>query len=218
MLDCTSAMGVDLTLEWHPDMLSFPGYPAFRAEKLSDYESDGLVSHEFTATSHTGTHIDAPAHFIDGAPGIDEIDLDTLNGPAKVIDLRSYRGEQITAGVLDARAETVRPGDRLVLLTGDVDRLPPDESFFDAASALTVDAAEWLVERDIALLANDFLTEGLEDPDRPVHHTILGDGIPVIEYLCNADAIADRDEVALTCLPLLIAGFEAAPARVVADL
>lgn len=211
-------MGVDLTLEWRAGMLSFPGYPAFQAEKLSDYEPDGLVSHEFTATSHTGTHIDAPAHFIEGAPGLDEIDLETLNGPAKVIDLRSYQGEPITVDVLEAQSETVRPGDRLVLLTGDVDRLPPDKSFFDAASVLTVGAAEWLVEKGIALLANDFLTEGLEDPDRPVHHTILGDEIPIIEYLCNADAIATRDEVALTCLPLLIAGFEAAPARVVADL
>ncbi|MDX1747647.1 MAG: hypothetical protein R3324_17060, partial [Halobacteriales archaeon] len=56
------------------------------------------------------------------------------------------------------------------------------------------------------------------DPARPVHHAILGADIPVVEYICNADAVADYDTVELTCLPTLLAGFEGAPTRVIAEV
>jgi arylformamidase len=210
-------MPIDLTLPMEAGMLSFPGYPAFEAESIRTYEENGHLSHGFRATTHSGTHIDAPAHYIEGAATVDELDLDVLVGPATVLDLRSYRGEPISRDVLDAESPTLDPGARLVLVTGDVDELPPDGSFFEAASVLTADAADWLAERDVSLVANDFLTEGLEDPERPVHHTLLGAGVPVVEYLCNTDAIVDDGAVDLTCLPLSLAGLEAAPARVVAE-
>lgn len=211
-------MMIDLTLPVEPDMLSFPGYPAFEKEVVRTYDTNGHLSHRFTATTHTGTHIDAPAHYIEGATTVDRLDLETLVGPADVLDLRSYQGEPISRAILDAESPPLDPGSRLVLVTGDVDTLPPDETFFEEASVLTADAADWLVEQEVSLLANDFLTEGLEDPERPVHHTVLGAGIPVVEYLCNTDEIADEERVELTCLPLLLAGLEGAPTRVIAEL
>ncbi|MFC6940596.1 cyclase family protein [Salinirubellus sp. GCM10025818] len=210
-------MQIDLTLPVEPGMLSFPDYPAFESTVIRTYERDGHLSHEFTATTHSGTHIDAPAHYIDGTATVDELPLETLVGPATVLDLRSYRGEPISRAVLDEVSPSLDPGARLVLVTGDVDALPPDGSFFEAASVLTEDAADWLVEREVSLVANDFLTEGLDDPERPVHHTILGAGVPVVEYLCNTDGIADEETVELTCLPLPLVGLEASPARVVAE-
>lgn len=210
-------MPIDLTLPVEPGMLSFPGYPAFESEVLRTYERNGHLSHGFTTTTHTGTHVDAPAHYIEGGTTVDALDLETLVGPATVLDLRSYRGEPISRATLEAESPPLDPGARLVLVTGDVDALPADESFFEGASVLTEDAADWLVEREVSLVANDFLTEGLGDPGRPVHNTVLGAGIPVVEYLCNTDEIADETRVELTCLPLALAGLEAAPARVVAE-
>ena len=211
-------MLIDLTLPMDPGMLSFPGYPAFESEVIRTYEEHGHLSHVFSATTHSGTHIDAPAHYIEGGTTVDELDLDVLVGPAAVLDLRSYRGEPISRDVLDAESPPLEPGARLALVTGDVDRLPPDGTFFEEASVLTAAAADWLVERGVSLLANDFLTEGLDDPARPVHHTLLGAGVPVVEYLCNTDAIVEDEEEDLTCLPLPLAGLEAAPARVVSAL
>ena len=198
-------------------MLSFPGYPAFESDVIRTYDRNGHLSHEVTATTHSGTHIDAPAHYIEGATTVDALALETLVGPAEVVDLRAHRGEPVSRAILEQESPPLDPGARLVLVTGDVDALPPDESFFERASVLTEDAADWLVERDVSLLANDFLTEGLGDPDRPVHNTILGAGIPVVEYLCNTDEIATAGTVALTCLPLPLVGLEASPARVVAE-
>lgn len=210
-------MQVDLTLPMGPGTLSFPGYPAFESAVIRTYERNGQLSHEFTATTHSGTHVDAPAHYVEGGTTVDRLDLGTLVGPATVLDLRSYRGEPISRAVLDEESPTLDPGARLVLVTGDVDALPADESFFEEASVLTEDAADWLVERGVSLVANDFLTEGLSNPERPVHHTVLGADIPVVEYLCNTDEIADEDTIELTCLPLPLAGLEASPARVVAE-
>lgn len=217
-------MLADLTLPLKDDMPTFPGHPSFDSEQRGDHDDGGSVSHYFSMTSHQGTHVDAPAHFIPGGATIDEMGLDQLVGPTRVVDLRAYRGEAIDAAVLDDHAEAVSPGDRVMLVTGDVDDGFHRDDFFARASALSEDGAAWLVDREVALLANDFLTEAVPevteavtgDPSRPVHHTLLGAGIPIVEYLCNADAVAAADEVELLCLPLLIPGFEAAPARVVA--
>lgn len=210
-------MAVDLTLPLEEGMLSFPGYPSFEHEAIRTYEADGKRSQQFTATSHSGTHVDAPAHFIRDGATIDEIELATLRGRTKVIDLRDHSGSEITASVLEANAPSVGSDDRVLLVTGDVDSLPHTEAFFERAAMLTADGAEWLVDRGVRLVANDFLTEATDAAQRPVHHTLLGAGIPIVEYLRNTDAIAEDSEISFTCLPLQIPGFEAAPARAVAE-
>lgn len=217
-------MLVDLTLPLEEDMPTFPGHPTFTSEQRGSHDDGGAVSHYFSMTTHQGTHVDAPAHFIPGGATIDEVAPSRLVGPTRVVDLRGHRGEAIDAAVLDEHADAVGADDRVLLLTGDVDDGFNRDDFFERAAALTVDGAEWLVEREVGLLANDFLTEAVPevteaiagDPARPVHHTLLGAGIPIVEYLCNADAVAEADEVELLCLPLLVPGFEAAPARALA--
>lgn len=210
-------MFADLTLPLEDGMPTFPGHPTFTSEQQGDHEDGGAVSHYFSLTTHQGTHVDAPAHFIPGGATIDRLDPTSLVGPTRVVDLRDHRGEPIGATILEEEAEAVGPGDRVLLVTGDVDAAFYEDDFFERAASITEDGAEWLVDRNVDLLANDFLTEAVPgDPARPVHHTLLGAGIPLVEYLCNTEAVAEADEVELICLPLLIPGFEAAPARVVA--
>lgn len=209
-------MVVDLTLPLEEGMLAFPGYPEYRTETLQGYERDGKRSHRFEATTHTGTHIDAPAHFIEDGATIDELDLQTLTGPTKIADLRSHNESEITASVLDTNLDDLESGDRVLLLTGDVDSLPHTEEFFDRAAVLTEDAAEWLVDKEIQLLGNDFLTESVDAHERPVHETLLGADIPIVEYLRNTSAIVGESTVHFACLPLRMTGLEAAPARAIA--
>jgi kynurenine formamidase len=206
---------IDLTLPVRDGMKLFPGLPTFESES-SVTETTGALTRRFTSSSHQGTHVDAPAHYVDDGATLGDLPLDVWHGEAVVVDLRRYRGESITAEVLDDHAGHVGDDDRVVLLTGDVDEQFGDEAFFDRASVLTPGAADWLVERGVALVANDFLTEGLDDPDRPVHRTILGAGVPIVEYLCHADAVADLARIELTCLPLHLPAFEASPVRAIA--
>jgi arylformamidase len=207
-------MVVDLTLPLDEGMPGFPGYPGFEADQLQTYDEDGKVSHHLSMNSHQGTHVDAPAHFIEGGATVEDVPLDRLCGPARVVDLRDHAGEEITSGVLAATAPALS-AERVLLVTGDVDRRFYDPDFFEEAAVLSADAADWLVDRGVRMVGNDFLTEGIETPARPVHHTLLGAGVPIVEYLANTDAIAERDVVEFWCLPLLTHGIEAAPARVV---
>lgn len=205
---------VDMSLPLRDGMRLFPGLEPFdSAESVND--DTGAITRRFTASTHQGTHVDAPAHYVDG-PTIDDLSLSRWTGAARVVDLREHSGETITAAILDDRASDVGSGDRVILLTGDVDDRFGSEAFFEEAAVLSEDAAEWLVARAVSLVANDFLTESLDDPDRPVHHTLLGGGIPIVEYLCNADTVANAETVGFTCFPLHLPGFEASPVRAIA--
>lgn len=208
-------MAIDLSLPFEEEMPSFPGYPGFQARQLERHDVEGKVSHHLTMNTHQGTHVDAPAHFIEGGATVDDLDTDLLWGEARVLDLRDHASEQLDADLLQQTAPDL-DADRVVLLTGDVDAHFGGGDFSDEAAVLTAPAAEWLLERDVRLVANDFLTESIQVPMRPVHDTLLGAGVPIVEYLCNADAVAEYDTVEFACLPLKLAGIEAAPARVLA--
>jgi arylformamidase len=206
---------IDLSLPLVEGMPGFPGYPGFEAEQLQTHDADGKVSHHLGMNSHQGTHVDAPAHFVEGGATVDALELGTLTGTARVVDLREHRGKRLTVDRLAAAAPDL-DAKRVILITGDVDHRFDDPDFFDEAAVLTADAAGWLLDRGVELVANDFLTESIDDPERPVHHALLDDGVPIVEYLCNTDAVVDKTSVELCCLPLCIPGLEAAPARVVA--
>jgi arylformamidase len=205
-------MLVDMTLPLEEGMQLFPGLPGFEAER-SVSEETGAITRRFCSSSHQGTHVDAPRHYDPEGPTLGSLDPGRWFGPATVLDLRESRGEPIDAATLDAAGPDPDPGDRLLLLTGDVDHRFGDDDFFEAAAHLTPSAAEWLAAREPALVGNDFLTEALTNPERPVHRTLLGAGIPLVEYLCSADAVAAHDRVEFTCLPLHAPDFEASPVR-----
>lgn len=208
-------MVVDLSLPLEEGMPGYPGYPGYEAEQLQSYAADGKVSHRVAMNTHQGTHVDAPAHFIEGGATVDELPLDRLQGPARVVDLTAHRGETLTADVLEAAAPTL-DADRVLLLTGDVDAAFGGGEFYREAAVLTEDAAEWLLDRGVKLVANDFLTEGIETDPRPVHRALLGAGVPIVEYLRNSAAVLGERTVEFRCLPLRAVGLEAAPARAVA--
>lgn len=207
-------MVVDLSLPLEEGMPGFPGYPGYETRQLQSYDADGKLSHHVSMNTHQGTHVDAPAHFVEGGATVDELSLADLCGPARVVDLRDRRGEEISADALEAAAPDLS-ADRVLLLTGDVDARFEDPDFFDEAAVLTADAADWLLERDVSLIGNDFLTESIRDEERPVHHALLGAGVPIVEYLCNVDAVVGETTVDFHCLPLRMPGLEASPVRAV---
>jgi arylformamidase len=160
---------------------------------------------------HTGTHVDAPLHFLDGGRSVDALDLDALIGPATVVDLPDV--DDITAAVL--AAAPIPPGARRLLFrTRNSQRWARDGSEFSREYvALTVDAARWVVERGIRLLGVDYLSvQRFHDPPT-THQVLLAAGVVIVEGLDLSSAPAGDHEV--ICLPLLLVGAEGAPARVV---
>jgi arylformamidase len=159
--------------------------------------------------SHTGTHVDAPYHFLADGPRLGDVPLDRMVGPCVVADLRGRR-------MVDARALAAvdaAPGEILLCLTDNSAKWAAAEFQRDFAY-VTRDAADALVERGIRALGMDYLSiEEFGSPDFPVHHRLLGAGVFVIEGL-DLRAVAPG-RYYLVCLPLKFPGLDGAPARAV---
>ncbi len=207
-------MWIDLTHPIHSGMVTWPGDPSPEIQPLASIDQgDGCNTSLLTFSSHTGTHMDAPRHFIPQGRTIDELDLDVLVGKATVVDLSSLN-------------RMIEPGDLHPLLPEGVSRLllktatgrwMNDPQFMGDFVALSPEGAEYLVKRGIRLVGIDYLSiepRGLKG--HPVHHILLGNGIIVVEGL-NLSGL-NPGEVDLICLPLKIRGGDGSPCRAIARL
>jgi arylformamidase len=160
---------------------------------------------------HTGTHVDAPHHFIDGAATVEAMPLDVLIGKAHVADLR--RAALIDAAALD-RARIPPRTARLLLRTRNSDLWKRGERAFQTDFvAIDAGGAEWLVRRKIRLIAVDYLSVAPYGNSRPTHQILLSAGVVVVEGVDLSRVPAGS--YMLYCLPMKLAGSDGAPARVV---
>lgn len=200
----------DLSLPIGPSLVTWPGDPKPRltfVERVSD--GRGANVSELCLGSHTGTHVDAPAHFVDGAQTIDAVPLDVLIGPARLLDMTG-RGSIARSGLASANLSGVTR----VLFKTDNSRLWRDSAFHEKFTYIEPDAAAFLASLGVKLVGVDYLS--VEKPHtgtHPTHHALLDNGVIAIEGL-DLSAVPQGD-YELICLPLKVAGAEAAPARVI---
>jgi arylformamidase len=159
--------------------------------------------------SHTGTHVDAPAHFMPDGATIEKEPYDHLIGPCRVIDL-THCSLAITRA--DLERKDLHVGERILLKTINSKR-SADEVFDPAFIYVAGDAAEYFVEKKIKTIGIDYLGIERNQPDRETHLALMRGGITIIEGLRLADVASGQYQ--LICLPLLIPGCDAAPARAV---
>ncbi len=205
---------LDISLPLSPSLPVWPGNPPFEFHAVQRMAQGGSsnVSRVVMGT-HTGTHVDAPRHFFDGGPGVDELPLDELVGPCDVVEIGGPRGRQ-PIGVADLqRATGARPPRRLLLKTAN-SSLWDGRGFTSDFVYVSPEAAEWLVDAGVRVLGVDYLSvEEFKKRGAPTHHTLLGAGVVVIEGLNLATVVPGSYE--LICLPLRIAGSDGSPARVI---
>lgn len=160
---------------------------------------------------HTGTHIDAPKHFLQDGDTIDHVRLDTLVGPASVIELSSMK--TIIAEDLENMTRNLRTR-RLLIKTGNSRFWANGITEFQKDfTALTAEAAHWVVDRGIHLIGIDYLSVEPYGDLFLTHKILLKAGVVILEGL-NLAAVQPGD-YELICLPLKIVGAEGAPARAV---
>jgi arylformamidase len=199
----------DVSLTIEPGMAVWPGDPPVAVESASAIARGGSSNLSlFKMGSHTGTHVDAPRHFFDGAAGVDAISPAVLTGPARLFQLPGVK--RIDRSVLEGlELEGVS---RLLLGTGN-SALLGKRPFSMDYSYVTGDAARYLVERGVKLVGIDYLSiEEHGTAGHPVHHALLGAGIVIVEGL-NLAAVPAGD-YELMCLPLKMKDADGAPARV----
>jgi arylformamidase len=205
---------VDLTHWIEPGMPVFPGTePPLLAEE-SSIARDGFAEKKLLLYSHTGTHLDAPAHMLVEGRTLDSYPIASFTGRAVMADFSACRLERIELSLLLPYAERLEKARFLILRTGWGNRWG-QAAYFEDFPALSAQAADWLVQTGIAGLGTDAISiDRIYDPDFPIHRRIFSAGLFAIENLANLDQLPA--EFTLGCFPLAIRSADGAPSRVVA--
>jgi arylformamidase len=204
---------IDITLGIAPDLVVWPSDPGVEiVPQQRMARGDAANVSELRIGTHTGTHVDPPVHFVDGAEGIDRVPLESLVGDAIVADLRGIGGP-LPASALQGLGLPAGVT-RLLLRTDNSDlwRRPRPVEFPDEYTSVGLDAATWLVDRGIRLIGVDFLSvEQRGAPGHPVHRMLLQNGVVIVEGLDLGEV--DPGPYRLVCLPLRIIDGDGGPAR-----
>jgi arylformamidase len=191
----------------------YPGNAPVKLEFSLNYDKgDKLALSSYSFGGHTGTHVDAPMHFVKGGASVDLVALDRLVGPARVIDCTP------DAKVIDAaelNKHEWKGAHRILFRTRNSrNHWMTDPTFHEDFTYVAPDAAQLLADAGVELVGIDYLSiERYQSPDFKTHLILLGKGIPVVEGLQLADVAPG--EYDLVVLPLRVAGHEGAPARAI---
>lgn len=182
----------------------------------------GFATKLLVMSDHAGTHVDAPYHFIEGGATIEQVPLESLMGPAVLVDLTAGGAlerpatAETMAGVCRDRGIVIEGGD-IVLVR--VWPGAPDDPGFHQAKGIDETAAAWLLDRGVKAMGIDlpYFEGDLADMRRPVHMLVLGRGVPIMENLVHLGTLRCT-RFRFVGLPLPIRGATGSPIRAVAIL
>lgn len=208
---------IDISMEIFDGAPQFPGDAACDVKSHDTIAESGYNTTRLSFSSHHGTHLDAPRHFLDDGFGVDRIDLSKCVGPALIVDM-SHKEPRALIDVDDFApyADRIGKGARVVVRTG-WDRVYPDPRYFSDFPSITLEAATWLAEQGIALLGMDMPTPNGESDDAvtQVHKVLLRAEVVIVEWLASLDQIRS-DTFFLVAAPLKIRGCDGSPLRALA--
>jgi len=201
---------VDVTVPLVPGRVPlYPGDTELEVTRVQARAEGGDANvSKLVCSLHCGTHVDGPAHFFDGRPGVETVEVEALIGPAWVVDATS------TTAMLDAaRLDQLEipPGSTRVLFKTTNSAIWDDPSFVEDFVAVTADGAAALVQRGVRTVGIDYLSIAPYDNPAPTHEVLLDARVAIIETLDLRSV--DPGAWHLTCLPMRIPGADGAPAR-----
>lgn len=180
-------------------------------EEIKNFNRDGARETNIYLSSHTGTHVDAPSHFIQEGKTIDEISLERLVGNCIVLDM-TVCSERITRECLMQHDAQITEGSIILLRTTNSD-IAPNDKFNPQFVYLEQSGAHYLVEKKVKAVGIDYLGIEHSQPGHPTHETLLNGDVVIIEGLRLGHVLSG--DYYFVCLPLNMIGLEAAPARAI---
>jgi len=198
----------DVSVPIRDGMLHYSGNPPVHVTRVSSIEQgDPANVSELDMGAHSGTHVDAIDHFIEGGAGAEALPLDALIGPAEVVDATRAT---VALDLVTLRDLELPPrGTERILFKTRNSQLWSRDEFTRDFVRLDGEAAAYLVERGARLLGIDYLSIG----DAEAHRTLLSAGVVCVEGLDLRGIEPGPYE--LVCLPLKLVGSDGAPARTV---
>jgi len=201
---------IDITFPISNQMVTWPGDPPVQLSKSSQIgcdHADANVTH-LSMSAHTGTHIDAPLHFIENGKDIASLDLATLTGKVYVCPIEN----EVEITVAELQQRNMEGVDKILFKTVNSQKDWINSPFFESYVHLSTDAAQWLVNLGVTCIGIDYLSIGGMENGVAVHKILLGAGITILEGLNMKDVQPGLYE--MVALPLKIIGADGAPARV----
>ena len=196
---------IDVSVPIYTGMVHFPDNPPIEIDTITSVERGDICTlSRMTMGTHTGTHIDAPIHFLPGGSGAEEVPLENLIGPARVIEIKdpgAVKAEEL-------RTHTLGTRERVLFKTSNSERCWKTSQFVSDFISIAEDAASYLASLNTLSVGIDYLSAGSPE----THRTLLGAGVVIVEGLNLTGISQGRYE--LLCLPLKIVGGDGALARV----
>ncbi len=206
---------IDLTHPISPNMPTYPGTepPVFMTECSID--DTGFLEKKITLYSHTGTHVDAPAHLIKGAKTLDQLPIEHFYGKGCLLNCTDIKNQAIGIKELEPHQDTIRQVDFILIHTG-WSRYWGTDKYFSDYGVLSLEAADWLTGFNPKGLGLDAISADKADSGNfPVHKTLLRNNTIIIENLKNLGEIP-CDQFIFSCLPLAFEDADGSPVRALA--
>ena len=204
-------MWIDISVTLRTGMVHWPGDRPFLIERTRDLaRGDDMNLSAISLGSHSGTHIDAPLHFIPTGKSVPEMPFDAVIGPARVLEIvdpESVKPE-------DLAPHDIRSGERILFKTRNSERCWKTDSFVEDFVYISLGAAHFLAEKGVRAVGIDYLSVGAYGKNGgETHRILLESGAWIIESLDLSGV--EPGEYELICLPLKVLNSEGAPARAV---
>jgi len=203
---------IDISFPYFDDMAIYPNNPQYCCRKISDLQrGDSCNVSEIAVGTHTGTHLDAPSHFIKNGITIDRLPLEQINGKAKVLRIEE---NVITKECL--KKYEIGKDDIIIFRTSNSDVFNGSK-VLESYVTLDYEGAQYLVDQGVRMIGIDYMTierpRALREQEKSVHKIILGAGIPILEMLDLRNV--EEGEYMLFCFPLKLVGADGSPMRAV---
>lgn len=210
-------MLIDMTHTITPESPVYPGTPAPSLSPACTFTRDGFRETLLSFSSHTGTHMDAPAHLFQDGRTLDQMPMSQFSGRATVLDV-SQEGPVITEEFLRSHYDAIHSADYILFYTGWEDRWGTEGFLEDAFPVPNEEAARYLVSRGLKGVGTDAISiDRMSDSRLPIHHILLKDSILSLENLC-LKKVRGRKDFLFFALPMKFQDTDGAPIRAFAEL
>ena len=205
----------DLTHIICSDMPVFPGTEKPIFEKASTLEKDGFQEAKITMYSHTGTHIDAPAHMLSDGPYLNDLDIEHFIGNATILDFSNENMKLIDVGSLKSYEEKIKNVEFIIIKTG-WSKYWGHKKYFEDFPSLSEESAQWLSKFNLKGIGIDAISiDDINSTTFAVHKILLPKNIIIIENLTNLDSIKNEYFI-LSIMPLKNKNADGSPVRAIA--
>lgn len=206
---------IDLTHIIYSDIPVFPGTEKPIIQKTNTFEKDGFQETKITIYSHTGTHIDAPAHMLENGLYLDTLAIDHFIGKATILDFSNKKIQLMNDNTLKLYEEKIKKVEFVIIKTG-WSKYWGSEKYFENFPVLSEKAAKWLSKFNLKGIGIDAISiDDINSTTFTVHKILMSKNILIIENLANLDSISNEYFI-LSIMPLKIKNSDGSPIRAIA--